>query len=137
MIFLDTNVVSEDLRTGPNPAVLEWLVRNDRDIALSTVVVGEVWFGIYKIRPDERSKRLAMGLDRWQRRFSGRIFPFNEAACRVYGELMGEAARKGRGMEPLDGMIAAIAKVNLGKLATRNIRHFETTGLELIDPWKH
>ena len=35
-----------------------------------------------------------------------------------------------------DGMIAAIALANRGKLATRNVKHFETTGLELINPWE-
>jgi predicted nucleic acid-binding protein len=34
-----------------------------------------------------------------------------------------------------DGMIAAIAQINGGRLATRNLQDFETTGLELINPW--
>ena len=38
-------------------------------------------------------------------------------------------------MSPLDGMIAAIAKTNGGRLATRNLTHFTTTGLELVSPW--
>jgi predicted nucleic acid-binding protein len=32
-------------------------------------------------------------------------------------------------------MIAAIARINGGCLATRNLPDFETTGLELIRPW--
>jgi len=32
-------------------------------------------------------------------------------------------------------MIAAIARINDGRLATRNVADFETTGLELIYPW--
>lgn len=35
-----------------------------------------------------------------------------------------------------DGMIAAIARINRGSLATRNLADFATTGLELVDPWK-
>ena len=38
-------------------------------------------------------------------------------------------------MSTPDGMIAAIAKVNGGRLATRNLPDFSTTGLELISPW--
>ncbi len=34
-----------------------------------------------------------------------------------------------------DAMIAATAKVKGYRLATRNRRGFEETGLELIDPW--
>jgi predicted nucleic acid-binding protein len=37
-------------------------------------------------------------------------------------------------MTAADGMIAAIARVNRGRLATRNLPDFETTGLELIRP---
>jgi predicted nucleic acid-binding protein len=48
---------------------------------------------------------------------------------------MGAASRKGLAMSAPDGMLAAIAKVNGGSLATRNLAHFRTTGLELISPW--
>ena len=34
-----------------------------------------------------------------------------------------------------DGMIAAIARLNGGCLATRKLPDFKTTGLELICPW--
>ena len=53
----------------------------------------------------------------------------------AYGDIMGEAARKGRPMSAPDGMIAAIARINGGRLATRNRKDFETTGLDLISPW--
>lgn len=45
---------------------------------------------------------------------------------------MGDAARQGRGMSAPEGMIAAIARINGGRLATGNLKDFETTGLELI-----
>ncbi len=48
---------------------------------------------------------------------------------------MGEAARVGRLMTAPDGMIAAIAKVNGGRLATRNRADFQQTDLDLISPW--
>ena len=48
---------------------------------------------------------------------------------------MGAASRQGLGMSAPDGMIAAIARVNGGRLATRNPVDFRTTGLELISPW--
>jgi predicted nucleic acid-binding protein len=33
-------------------------------------------------------------------------------------------------------MIAAIARINGGRLATRNLADFRTTGLETISPWE-
>lgn len=136
MIFVDTNVVSETLRKSPDEAVTAWLVRHDAELALPTVTIAEIAFGIQKIRPNERADRLEQGLSEWRRRFAGRIFGLTEKAALAYGELMGTAARQGRPMSVPDGMIGAIARVNDGSLATRNLSDFETTGLTLISPWE-
>lgn len=136
MIFLDTNVISESLKRTPEPAVMAWLVRHDAEIALPTVTIAEISFGIHKIRPDERADRLERGLSDWRHRFAGRIFGLTDEAALTYGEIMGDARRRGRGMSAPDGMIAAITQVNGGRLATRNIDDFTTTGLALVSPWE-
>lgn len=102
MISLDTNVVSETLRKSPDPAVVAWLVRFDAELALPTVTIAEMAFGIAKFQPDQRATRLEQGL----------------------------------AMSAPDAMIAAIARVNGGRLATRNLTDFRTTGLELTSPWE-
>ncbi|MCX2725773.1 type II toxin-antitoxin system VapC family toxin [Roseibium salinum] len=135
MIFLDTNVISETLKKAPEPGVIAWLVRHDAELALSTVTIAEIAFGIQKIRPDQRAERLEQGLSDWRRRFADRIFGLTEAAALAYGDIMGAAARQGRGMSAPDGMIAAITHVNGGRLATRNLSDFTTTDLDLISPW--
>lgn len=136
MIFLDTNVVSETLRKRPNEAVIAWLARHDAELALPTVTIAEIVFGIEKIRPDQRAFRLEKQLANWRHRFAARIFGLTEEAALAYGEIMGAATRQGRPMSTADGMIAAITRVNGGRLATRNMADFATTGLELISPWK-
>jgi predicted nucleic acid-binding protein len=135
LIFVDANVISETLKKAPDEAVLAWLVRNDAELALPTVTIAEIAFGIQKIRPDERADRLEQGLSRWRHRFAGRIFGLTEEAALAYGEIMGAATRQGRGMSAPDGMIAAIARVNGGRLATRNLNDFSPANLELISPW--
>jgi predicted nucleic acid-binding protein len=35
-----------------------------------------------------------------------------------------------------DALIAAIAQANGCALATRNVKDFATTGLELVNPWQ-
>jgi hypothetical protein len=102
---------------------------------LPTVTIAEIAFGIGKIRPDQRAARLEQGLATWRHRFADRIFPFTEAAALAYGDIMSAALRQGRPMSAPDGMIAAIARLNGGRLATRNSPDFETTDLELICPW--
>lgn len=135
MIFVDTNVVSETLRAAPDSAVMEWLTRHDAELALPTVTIAEIAYGIQKIKPAERALRLEPGLADWRRRFADRIFGLTEEAAMAYGEIMGAAKRQGITMSIPDGMIAAIAGVNGGRLATRNLTDFRTTGLELISPW--
>lgn len=135
MIFLDTNVVSETLRRKPDAAVVAWLVRNDAELALPTVTIAEIAYGIGKIRPDQRAARLEQGLASWRHRFADRIFAFTEAAALAYGDIMSGALRQGRPMTAPDGMIAATVHINGGRLATRNVADFATTGLDIVCPW--
>lgn len=136
MIFLDTNVVSETMRKAPNEAVIAWLVQHDAELALPTVTIAEIAYGIEKIAPDQRAKRLIQSLTDWRRRFADRIFGLTEEAAIAYGEIMGSAFRVGVPMSAQDGMIAAITRVNGGRLATRNQGDFRTTGLSIISPWE-
>ncbi len=127
--------MSETLRKAPDPAVIAWLVRYDAELALPTITIAEIAFGIAKVRPDERAARLEHGLADWRHRFAGRIFGLTEEAALAYGEIMGDAFRQGLGMSAPDGMIAAIVRVNGGRLATRNLADFKVAGVELISPW--
>jgi predicted nucleic acid-binding protein len=136
LIFLDTNVVSETLKKTPSQAVVAWLTSFDAELALGSIVIAEIAFGIEKIRPDERADRLSLGLARWRARFADRIFGFTEEAALIYGEIMGDALRHGRQVSVQDGMIAAIALEHGGRLATRNIRDFKHLGLNLVSPWE-
>ena len=135
MIFLDTNVVSELMRKAPDPGVVDWLERHDAELALSTIVIGEIAFGVEKIAPARRARRLASDFLELRRRYADRIFGFTEAVALVYGGLAGERSRAGRPMAIADAMIAAIARTHGAGLATRNLADFQGSGLELISPW--
>ena len=123
------------MRKMPDPGVIQWLERHDAELALSTIVIAEIAFGIEKVRPEPRSRRLASDFHNLRRRYADRIFGFNEAAALAYGVLMGKRTRGGRPMSVPDAMIAAIAQTRGARLATRNIADFTNSGLELISPW--
>jgi predicted nucleic acid-binding protein len=135
LIFLDTNIVSETLKPAPDPLVVEWLIAHDAELALPSVALAEIAYGIERVRPQNRAKRLAQGLAAWRDRLKGRIFYFDEAAAMCYGEIMGQATRSGRPMSVPDGMIAATARIHGASLATRNVADFRDTGLDLVNPW--
>ena len=79
MIFLDTNVVSELMRKSPDPGFVGWLERHDAELALSTIVIGEIAFGVEKIAPGERARRLVRDFHELRRRYADRIFGFTKA----------------------------------------------------------
>jgi predicted nucleic acid-binding protein len=83
--------------------------RNDAELALPTVTIAEIAFGIQKIRPDQRAERLELGLSDWRRRFADRIFGLTEEAALVYGEIMGMASRRGRAMSAPVGLHTSMA----------------------------
>jgi predicted nucleic acid-binding protein len=135
VIFLDTNVISETLRRSPSPAVMNWLAMNDDSLAIPTVTIAEIAYGIAKIQPDPRSDLLQSGLDARRQRFTGRIFGLTENAALVYEEITGNAHRAGSALSAPDGMIASIAIVNDGRLATRNTRDFTSVPVDIVNPW--
>lgn len=135
MIFLDTNVVSEIMRPEPELTVLAWLKRHDDQLALSTIAIAEISFGIERIRPAERSHRLERTFKSLQARFENRVYEFDKVSALAYGDFCGLRKRTGDPVAIADGMIAAVALRHKAQLATRNTKHFLKSGLTLINPW--
>ena len=138
MIILDTNIVSEMMRTVPAPAVTAWL--NDQDVSLlflTAVTVGEIRYGLRILPQGKRRRSLEEGFERiLADAFAGRILAFDEAAAQRYGEVMGRRKEIGRPLDVLDGQIAAIAWSNGCSVATRNVQDFIECGVEIINPFE-
>ena len=135
MILLDTNVLSELTKPEPEPRVIAWLAANEPLLALPTVALAEVRYGIARLPEGRRRSSL---LRFWQAtcsRFRGRIFAFDQRAAAVYGDVAAQAERAGRRLSITDGQIAAIALVHRMQVATRNVSDFEASGASLVDPW--
>jgi predicted nucleic acid-binding protein len=135
MILLDTNVLSELTKPRPDPRVVGWLRQCAPALALPTVAVAEMAYGVEKLVEGRRREELLEALRRLVLEFADRLFDFNVEAAWTYGRILGATRRAGRPMAVPDALIAAIAKANGCALATRNVKDFAHTGLELIDPW--
>ena len=90
MIFLDTNVISEPMRAKANERVVAWIGTNQGKLAISTIVLAEIAFGIERIRPEQRARRFEGFLARTRSHFDGRIHGFDEESAMIYGVIMGE-----------------------------------------------
>jgi predicted nucleic acid-binding protein len=136
-ILLDTNVLSEVTKPRPDVHVLQWLDDLDEDRSfISVVSIAEIGRGVALMHMGRKRETLAEWLAQdLPQRFEHRILPVNEPVALAWGDLMGTAKRRGRGLSSMDGLIAATAIAQDLTLATRNTRDFEGFGIELIDPW--
>jgi predicted nucleic acid-binding protein len=137
MIVLDTNVLSELMRELPEARVLRWVDEQDGgQLATTAVTVAELRCGVTRLEDGARKAQLADAVDALVREdLAGRILPFDDVAAGHYAELVAECERAGRPVSVSDAQIAAICRCHGGKLATRNVRGFDSTGVAVVDPW--
>jgi predicted nucleic acid-binding protein len=134
--LLDTNVISEAVRTEPDERVSSWLASVDEDrLYLSVLTLGEIRQGVARLAPGKRR----LGLEHWlvelRTRFAGRIVPIDEDTAERWGGLMAEARRAGASLGVVDGLLAASALEHGLTLATRNVKDFARVNVALWNPW--
>jgi predicted nucleic acid-binding protein len=136
-LLLDTNILSEVTKPRPEVRVMEWLDGLDEDRAfISVVSIAEIRRGVALMDNGRKRDALAEWLaEDLPRRFESRVIPVDEPVALAWGELMGSAKRRRRGMSSMDGLITATAIAHDLTLATRNIKDFEGFGISLLDPW--
>ena len=137
MIVLDTNVVSELVRTAPALRVLDWLAGHPRsDVFLAAVTEAELRYGVAIMPLGRRRDSLAATIARiLDEDFDGRILSFDSPAAKAFASIAAERRAAGRPIQPADGQIAAIARSLGASVATRDTRGFEGCGVDLINPW--
>lgn len=135
MILVDTNVWSELAKPRGNPAVLAWLEAHDDDLALSTLVIAEIRYGIELLAAAEKRAFLAAWLEGLEARYWGQTWLFDRADAYIYGRIAALPEVKARKPQVIDIQLAAQALARGAALATRNVKDFAWTGVELIDPW--
>lgn len=136
-LLLDTNVLSEVTKPSPDANVLGWLDRLDEDRTfISVVSIAEIRRGVALMDEGRRRDSLTEWLAReLPQRFEQRVLPVDEAVALAWGDLLGVAKRRGRGLSSMDGLIGATAIAQCLTLATRNIKDFDGFGIDLYNPW--
>jgi predicted nucleic acid-binding protein len=138
VILLDTNVISEPLRSAPEQRVVAWLDGQPLEtLYLSVITVAELRYGVARLPSGRRRKLLAEQLEtQVLPTFTGRVLAFDLPVTQAYADLMARAQATGQPISMADGLIAAIAMTNRMIVATRDAKPFTAVGLKVIDPWQ-
>lgn len=131
--LLDTNVVFELRKSKPDPNVAAWRDRHaGAEAFISTLVVGEIRQGIERLRA--RDPRQADVLERW---LGGLLSAYRERVLPITVEIAQEWGRLNvsRRPPPVDGLLAATAKVHRLTLVTRNLNDVADTGVPVVNPF--
>ena len=135
--LLDTCVVSELVRPRPKASVVRWVgERNEDDLFLSVITIGELEKGIAKLPVS--AKRVA--LEQWVRRelaerFRGRLLLVDSAVAVRWGTMVGLSEGRGQPLPVIDSLIAATSVQHDLTVVTRNVADFERCGARCLDPW--
>ncbi len=136
--LLDTNVVSEWVRSRPDPNVVRWLAEADEDrIFLSVITFAEIRQGIEEMAAGRRREALKSWLrDELPARFEGRIVGVDLVVAEACGTALARSRQIGLNLAVMDAFFAATAATHGLTLVTRNTRHFEKLGIALLNPWR-
>jgi len=134
MYLLDTDVLSELRRPKRDGNVVAWIEPiTPTDIFVSTVTAFEIEFGIERQRRDDPpfARDLEAWLDTTLRFYGDRILPLTVSIARRWGRLSVQIGNKN-----LDGAIAATALDHGLIVVTRNVSHYERTGVAIVNPFE-
>ena len=133
--LVDTNIISE-VRKGErcDRNVAAWYFSIEAgDLYLSVLVTGEIRRGIEQAR--RRDPTRASVFEEWlagiNLAFGDRVFPVDQAVADEWGRLAAI-----RTVPPIDGLLAATAKVHGMTLATRNETDVAGLGAQVLNPFR-
>jgi predicted nucleic acid-binding protein len=135
--LLDTNVVSEQVRSYPNNAVIDWVARRSPEqIAVSAVTMAELRVGVLAISNELRRRELTLWFDNeLSATLGSKTLPVTLEILIDWLQLGRKLSATGQTRAPADLLIASTARIHDLIVVTRNSRDFDGTGIVVYDPW--
>lgn len=126
-MILDTNFVV-DILNGKEFAVskLKSFNKENRSYAIAAPTIFELWSGIISIKKSENDKQKMAALLREQI-----IYTLDDESAEAAGIIHGKLIKNGLAIEPVDCMIAGIAKVHNRQVLTRDEHFSRIEGLKV------
>ncbi len=131
----DANLLSEPAKPEPAPQVLEWLRRNEEQLAVTPIILGELEYGILLLPTSKRKKQLEVWFEKI--RSTAHCLDFDSKAASTWAHLLAYLKSKGDAMPIKDSLIAASAIAHNLTVATRNTRDFKNAKVPLINPFEN
>lgn len=138
MILLDTNVVSELMKSAPDETVARWTAAQPAaSLYTTSITQAEILHGVLLLPAGKRRAAIeAAAKGMFEQDFAGRILAFGSEAALPYARIAAARRRAGRPISQFDAQIAAIASVADATIATRNVTDFAECGVKVVDPWR-
>ena len=134
--LLDTCLLSELVKTSPEPAVLSWMAgRKESELFVSTITIAELHRGVAKLPASRRRSSLSVWLEQLEAGFDERVLPFTSDTAHVWAGMCAQAESEGKPLAAFDSLIAATALTHGLCLVTRNVRDFAQAPVEVLNPW--
>jgi tRNA(fMet)-specific endonuclease VapC len=127
--LVDTDICIYIINERPKRVLERFKAETPGDVAVSSVTVGELAFGVAKTKSQRNREALQAFL------FPMEIVPFDAGVAMVYGEVRAELEVNGHPIGPLDTMIAAHARALGLILVTNNIREFSRVPSLVVENW--
>jgi predicted nucleic acid-binding protein len=131
----DANLLSEPTKPDPSPQVLEWLRRNEEQLAVTPIILGELEYGILLLPTSKRKKQLEVWFEKI--RSTAHCLDFDSKAASSWAHLLAHLKSQGHAMPIKDSLIAASAIAHNLTVATRNTRDFKNTKVPLLNPFEN
>ena len=137
MYLIDTDVISElRKKHRANTGVLDFFqrfhVESDRCF-ISGITLGELRRGVELIRHRGDIQQAEL-LEKWLLQvrvdFESRVLPIDQDVAELWGRL-----RVPDATNSIDKLIASTALVNTLTVVTRNVSHFQKTGVPVLNPF--
>ena len=133
--LLDTNVISETLRSAPRPGVVRFLAEHE-DLWLSLIVVHELEYGVWRLPHGQRRTHLQASLLHLTTEYDDHILPLDRTAAEWAAQFRAQALHAGLTLDLGDAFIAGTAKTHDLAIATRNTGDFDHLDAAVVNPWE-
>lgn len=130
MWMLDTNICIALIKRQPPELIVQIKKRKLGDVAISSVTLAELQYGVAKSRHAEQNRA---ALDEFLLPFE--ILAFDALAAESYGGVRADLERKGTPIGPLDLLIASHALSLRSAVVTNNVREFSRVEGLRVEDW--